>query len=172
MSFFALGPWAIIHGIGPKLANSVISRIRTMMVPFERSLSKLSENHKIGEIGSTEFKLWRLKESLSHYYLCQLLLFKLYTSNEYVLCYCTGCWSFLRLMDLTPQDASTTMLGPLPSRSVRPLYYVNTYRTPLRLKLVLAMVQSVHLLYQQKLWGAAVSQLRYTVLVIYSYSIT
>ncbi len=98
-----------------------------MMVPFERSLSKLSKNHKIGEIGSTEFKLWRLKESLSHYYLCQLLLFKLYTSNEYVLCYCTGCWSFLRLMDLTPQDASTTMLGPLPSRSVRPLYYIIQY---------------------------------------------
>ncbi len=28
------------------------------MTPFERSLSKLSENHEIVEIGSTEFNLW------------------------------------------------------------------------------------------------------------------
>ncbi len=34
------------------------------MTPFERSLSKLSENQKILEIGFTEFKLWQLKESL------------------------------------------------------------------------------------------------------------
>ncbi len=27
LSFFSLGPWAIIHGIWPKLANSVISQI-------------------------------------------------------------------------------------------------------------------------------------------------
>ncbi len=33
------------------------------MVPFERSLFKLSENPKIVEIGCTEFKLWLLKES-------------------------------------------------------------------------------------------------------------
>ncbi len=33
------------------------------MTPFERSLSKLSENQKIVGIGSTEFKLWQLKES-------------------------------------------------------------------------------------------------------------
>ncbi len=33
------------------------------MTPFERSLSKLSENQKIIEIGSTEFKLWQLKDS-------------------------------------------------------------------------------------------------------------
>ncbi len=32
------------------------------MIPFERSLSKLSENHKIVEIRSTEFKLWLLKD--------------------------------------------------------------------------------------------------------------
>ncbi len=36
------------------------------MVPFERSLSKLSENQKIVEIGHSEFMLWQLKESLSH----------------------------------------------------------------------------------------------------------
>ena len=34
--------------------------------PFERSLSKLPENYKIVNIGSTEFKLWQLKESPSH----------------------------------------------------------------------------------------------------------
>ncbi len=33
------------------------------MTPFERSLSKLSENHEIVEIGSTEFMLWQLEES-------------------------------------------------------------------------------------------------------------
>ena len=43
-----------IHGIGPKLA---ISQILTLMTSFERSLSKLSDNHKIVDIGSTEFKL-------------------------------------------------------------------------------------------------------------------
>ncbi len=36
------------------------------MTPFERSLSKPSENHKIVDIGYTEFKLWQLKESLNH----------------------------------------------------------------------------------------------------------
>ncbi len=33
------------------------------MTSFERYLSKLSENQKIVGIGSTEFKLWQLKES-------------------------------------------------------------------------------------------------------------
>ncbi len=33
------------------------------MTPFERSFSKLSENHKIVEIGITDFKLWQLKQS-------------------------------------------------------------------------------------------------------------
>ncbi len=32
------------------------------MVPFERTLSKFSESQKIIEIGSTEFKLWQLKD--------------------------------------------------------------------------------------------------------------
>ncbi len=50
LSFFAFGPWAIIHGIWPKLTNFVISQICTLMIPFERSLPKLSENHKIIEI--------------------------------------------------------------------------------------------------------------------------
>ncbi len=34
------------------------------MVPFESSLSKLSENHKIVEIGSTEFKLCTTTKAL------------------------------------------------------------------------------------------------------------
>ena len=58
LAFFAFGPWAIIHGIGLKLVNSVISQIRTLLVPFERSPSKHSENQKIVEIGPTELKLW------------------------------------------------------------------------------------------------------------------
>ena len=62
LAFFGLGPWAIIHGI-TKLADIFIS---TLMTPFERSLSKLSENHKNFDIGYTEFKLWQLKESLNH----------------------------------------------------------------------------------------------------------
>ena len=32
------------------------------MTPFERYFSKLSENPKIFDFGSTEFKLWKLKE--------------------------------------------------------------------------------------------------------------
>ncbi len=60
LSFFGLGPWAIIHGMA-KLANTYIAQIRTLMTPFERSPSKLSENQKIIEIGCTEFKLWQLK---------------------------------------------------------------------------------------------------------------
>ncbi len=36
------------------------------MTPFERYFSKLSENYKILEIESTEFKLWRLKESIDY----------------------------------------------------------------------------------------------------------
>ncbi len=62
LSFFGLGPWAIIHGVA-KLEYSFNS---TLMTPFERSLSKLSENYKIVEIGSTEFNLWQLKESPNH----------------------------------------------------------------------------------------------------------
>ena len=46
LSFFGLGPWAIIHGMA-KLANTYIAQIRTLMTPFERSPSKLSENQKL-----------------------------------------------------------------------------------------------------------------------------
>ena len=62
LSFFGLGPWAIIHGIA-KLANTFISQIWFLMTPFELFFSKLSENPKKFDIGSTEFKLWQLKES-------------------------------------------------------------------------------------------------------------
>ncbi len=58
MSFYGLGH----HGMA-KLANTFISQIQFLMIPFERSLSKLSENQKIVEIGSTEFKIWQLKET-------------------------------------------------------------------------------------------------------------
>ncbi len=37
------------------------------MTPFERSLSKLSENHKIIEIESTEFKFMAAEESPNHH---------------------------------------------------------------------------------------------------------
>ncbi len=63
LSFFGLGPWAIIHGMA-KWAKTFISQIRTLMIPFERYLSKHSENKKKFSIGSTEFKLWQLKEPI------------------------------------------------------------------------------------------------------------
>ncbi len=50
LSFFGLGPWAIIHGIA-KLANTFIVQIRILMMLFERCVSKLSENNIIVEIG-------------------------------------------------------------------------------------------------------------------------
>ncbi len=77
LAFFGLGPWAIIHGI-VKLANTFYLSIWTLMIPFERSLSKLSENHKIIEIGSTEFKLWQLKESPNHWITPKLPKLKLW----------------------------------------------------------------------------------------------
>ncbi len=54
-------PWTM--GYYSWLANTFISQIQFLMIPFERSLSKLSENQKIVEIGSMEFKLWQLKET-------------------------------------------------------------------------------------------------------------
>ncbi len=51
-SFFGLAPWILDHGLA-KLANI----LSTSMIPFESSISKLSEHHKIVEIGSMEFKL-------------------------------------------------------------------------------------------------------------------
>ena len=44
LSFSGLGPWAIIHGTA-------------LLVPFERSLSKLSEKPKIFDFRSTELNL-------------------------------------------------------------------------------------------------------------------
>ncbi len=58
LSFFDFGPWAIIHGTA-KLANTFISQIWTLMTPFERHFS---ENPNIFDFGSTEFKLWQLKD--------------------------------------------------------------------------------------------------------------
>ncbi len=76
LSFFDLGPWAIIHGT-TKLANAFISQLSSLMTSFERSLSKHSENHKIVDIGSTVLKLWQLKESPNHR-LNQVVLFRDY----------------------------------------------------------------------------------------------
>ncbi len=53
LSFFGLGQ------IG-------ISQILLLMTSFELFFSKLSENPKKFDIGSTEFKLWQPKESLNH----------------------------------------------------------------------------------------------------------
>ncbi len=55
----------IIHG-WQILLSLKYSQIQLLMIPFERSLSKLSENQKIVEIGSTEFKIWQLKETPNH----------------------------------------------------------------------------------------------------------
>ena len=49
-----LNPGILLHGIVLNLSSP------KYLVLFEKSFSKLSENHKIG---STEFKLWRLNES-------------------------------------------------------------------------------------------------------------
>ncbi len=55
------------------------------MIPFERYLSKLSENHKIIEIELTELKLWQLKK---------LLLNGLHTCMySFVLHLCVDIWS-------------------------------------------------------------------------------
>ncbi len=65
LSFFGLGPWAIIHGMA-KLANTLISQIWTLMVPFEKYLS---ENHKTVEIGSRNLSYgsWKSPDQLSCY---------------------------------------------------------------------------------------------------------
>ncbi len=59
LPFFGLGPWTIIHGIA-KSANTFIWIFDDT---FELFFSKLSENPKRSDTGSTEFKLWQLKES-------------------------------------------------------------------------------------------------------------
>ena len=45
----------IIHGIA-KLANTFISQIRSLMTPFERSFSELSENHTLDPQNSSYSK--------------------------------------------------------------------------------------------------------------------
>ncbi len=45
-----------------KMTNYGPNQIRDFNTSFERSLSKLSENHKIVEIGSMIPKLWLLKD--------------------------------------------------------------------------------------------------------------
>ena len=45
-----------------KMSNYGPNQIRDFNTSFERSLSKLSENYKIIEIGSSELKLWLLKD--------------------------------------------------------------------------------------------------------------
>ena len=95
LSFFGLGPWA--STVSP---NTFLSQIWFFMTPFERYFSRLSENHKVVDIGSTEFKLRPLKEytnskssmptpmvtPTTHHGLCQLVLhlplLQLFTLNE------------------------------------------------------------------------------------------
>ncbi len=43
---------------GRKMPNYGPNEILDLNTSFERSLSKLSENHNIFDIGPTEFKLW------------------------------------------------------------------------------------------------------------------
>ncbi len=52
MSFFGLGPWAIYYSWYRQIGKYFVSEI--LMTPFERYFSKLSENHKIVDIGYTE----------------------------------------------------------------------------------------------------------------------
>ncbi len=60
LTFFGLGPWAIIHGIA-KLVNTFISQIRSLMTPFERSFSELSENQKILTLNpqNSSYGIWK-----------------------------------------------------------------------------------------------------------------
>ncbi len=44
------------------MTNYGPNEILDLITSFERYFSKLSENHNIFEIGSTEFKLWLLKD--------------------------------------------------------------------------------------------------------------
>ncbi len=50
---------------GPMAKNDKLGSQRNvgLNTQFERSLSKLSENHNIFDFRSTEFKLWQLKDS-------------------------------------------------------------------------------------------------------------
>ncbi len=48
----------------PKIGNYGQFQLRDLIIPFEKGLSKLSENHKIIVIRPTELKLWPFKDAL------------------------------------------------------------------------------------------------------------
>ncbi len=54
LTFFAIGPWAIYYSWYGQIGKYFYFSNRTLMTPFERYFSKLSENHKIVDIGYTE----------------------------------------------------------------------------------------------------------------------
>ncbi len=59
---FLVLPWIIAHGPRPKMANYDPYKILDFNTLSERSLSKLSENPKIFDIGPTVLKLGQMKE--------------------------------------------------------------------------------------------------------------
>ncbi len=59
-------PWIIAHGPRPKNENYHPNKILDWNTSFERSFSKLSENHKNFEFGSIILKLWLLKDVQLH----------------------------------------------------------------------------------------------------------
>ena len=63
LSFFGLGPWAVIHGINCQIYKYSYLSNMIFNDAIWSLFSKLSENH---DIGSTEFKLWQRKESSNH----------------------------------------------------------------------------------------------------------
>ncbi len=63
-SVFDKIPWAIAHSLFPKIGNYGQFQLRDLIIPFEKGLSKLSENHKIIVIRPTELKLWPFKDAL------------------------------------------------------------------------------------------------------------
>ncbi len=65
-AYFGQIPWIIAHGPRPKNDKLWPIQILDLNTSFERSLSKLSENHKKFEIGSTVLKLWLLKDVQLH----------------------------------------------------------------------------------------------------------
>ncbi len=107
LSFFGLGPWAIIiHGIA-KLANTFISQIWFLMTPFELFFSKLSENPKKFDIGSTEFKLWQPKES-PNYWIERSVVEHLSTALTWVSL--IQCQKFLGFSESLERDLSNDVL--------------------------------------------------------------
>ncbi len=59
--------WSVFDKIPqsfPKIGNYGQFQLRDLIIPFEKGLSKLSENHKIIVIRPTELKLWPFKDAL------------------------------------------------------------------------------------------------------------